>query len=153
MEWVSYALASTFGVGTYNSFLEGAKKILPNDIIHKHIYISSILSVAGFISSFILLFYYKNHHKTFVSVYQKHLHSYHVIIPAVILVGYMITNLMALTKGGGIAMVIINLNMFVTIIAGVYLFEDKINIKIILSMIAAIIAISYGALESNKINK
>ena len=66
---------------------------------------------------------------------------------------YLITNTLALAQGGGIAVSIINLNMFVTILAGVLLFNDKINNVIIVSMIVAFISIGVAAYENYRINK
>ena len=76
-----------------------------------------------------------------------------VIMPAIILFSYLITNTLALAQGGGIAVSIINLNMFVTILAGVLLFNDKINNVIIVSMIVAFISIGVAAYENYRINK
>ena len=75
-----------------------------------------------------------------------------IIIPGLVLFTYLITNTLALSNGGGFATAIISLNMFVTIIAGVYFFNDKVNYKIILSLIVGSSSIAFGAYESYKLN-
>ena len=64
----------------------------------------------------------------------------------------MCTNILALNGGGGIAMGIINLNMFVTLALGVMLLGDKINSKVIIGGLIAGLSISYAAYESSLIN-
>jgi drug/metabolite transporter (DMT)-like permease len=63
-----------------------------------------------------------------------------------------VTNTLALANGGGIATAIISMNMFVTIIMGTILFGDKMNDKILLSLIVGGSAIGYGAYESHRLN-
>ena len=65
----------------------------------------------------------------------------------------MVTNALALSGGGGVAMCIINLNLIVTITAGHFIFKDKINSKIIIAAAIAIVGFLFAAYESNKINK
>ena len=155
MNWIIPAVFGAFFVGFYNSYLEGSKKFVPKGFVNKHIYICSILVVSGIISGLCLLYYKFKHKKEFDNIYNKHIISPYliVIIPAIIMNAYMIVNTLALANGGGIAMAIINLNTFITIIAGVYLFGDKINSAIIISMIIATLFISYGVNQSIKINK
>jgi drug/metabolite transporter (DMT)-like permease len=155
MDWIVPALGSTLFVGSYNSFLEGSKKFIPKGFVNKHIYICSILFIVGIIAGLFLLYYKLTHQKEFSTIFKKHITFPYliVIIPAIILNSYMVTNTLALSGGGGIAMAIINLNMFVTILAGVMLYGDKINTTVIISMLIAIMVISYGVNASMKINK
>jgi len=151
MDWIAPALGGALFVGSYNSFLEGSKKFIPKGFVNKHIYICSILFIVGIIAGLFLLYYKLNHQKDFSTIFKKHITFPYliIIIPAILLNTYMITNTLALGRGGGIAMAIINLNMFVTIFAGVMLFGDKINASIIISMLIAIMIISYGVNENN----
>lgn len=75
-----------------------------------------------------------------------------VIIPALLLNGYIMTNVLALNAGGGIAMGIINLNMFLTMLLGAYFYGDKINIKIAICAVVAASAMSIAVYESSIIN-
>tara|TARA_Y100000816_G_C26108334_1_gene590091 strand:- start:200 stop:643 length:444 start_codon:yes stop_codon:yes gene_type:complete len=145
---------SLFLVGSFNTFLEGTKETVPKGFINKHMYLCSILAVAGAIGSITLIYYSiasPVEFRSFFTKYQKFPY-WTIVIPAVILFSYLITNTLALSGGGGIAIAVSNLNMFVTILAGAYLFGDKINYKIILSLIVGVIAVSFGAYESYKLN-
>jgi len=155
MNWIIPAILGALFIGFYNSYLEGSKKFVPKGFVNKHIYICSILFVGGIIAGLCLLYYKFEHKKEFDNIYNKHIMSPYliVIIPAIIMNAYMIFNTLALADGGGIAMAIVNLNTFITIIAGVYLFGDKINAAVIISMIIATLVISYSVNESMKINK
>jgi len=155
LPWWIFALCSTFAVGTYNLFLEGSKKIVPNGLIPKHIFICSILTITGLISAIILYIYYVKENKIFLNTFEKHLNPkiYMIIIPAFILTFYMICNTLALSGGGGIAMTIINLNLLVTILGGVILFGDKINTKIIVAGLIALVGFLFASYESSLINK
>ena len=100
--------------------------------------------------------------KEFKSLFNKLQHTYisnkikipylHIVIPAIILSAYMLTNILALNGGGGIAMGIINLNMFVTLAVGVMLLGDKVNTKVIIASIIAGLSISFAAYQSSLIN-
>lgn len=162
MNWIIIALASTLFVGLYNSFLEGSKVLVPKGYYNKHMYLASILVICGIINFLILVGYSFTRPKEFKSLFNKLQHTYisnkikipylHIIIPAIILSVYMLTNILALNGGGGIAMGIINLNMFVTLAVGVMLLGDKVNSKVIIASIIAGLSISFAAYQSSLIN-
>lgn len=162
MNWIILALASTLFVGLYNSFLESSKVIVPKGEYNKHMYLAAILVVTGVINTLILVGYSFTRPKDFQSLFTKLQHRYisdtikipylHIVIPAIILTIYMLTNILALNGGGGIAMGIINLNMFVTLALGVVLFGDKVNSKVLIAAIIAGLAMSFAAYESSRIN-
>ena len=64
---------------------------------------------------------------------------------------YLISNLLALVEGGGVAMVIINLNTIITIIAGVLLFKDKLNFGMIVGIIISVLSAAFIAYEKSKL--
>lgn len=162
MNWIIFALASTIFVGLYNSFLESSKVIIPKGVYNKHMYLAAILVITGLINCLILLGYSFTRPKDFQSLFKNLQNKYisntvkipylHIVIPAIILTVYMLTNILALNGGGGIAMGIINLNMFVTLAIGVMLFGDKINSKVIIAAVIAGVAMSFAAYESSRIN-
>lgn len=154
VSWVVFAIMSLFLVGSFNSFLEATKETVPKGFVSKHMYLCSILVFAGLLASIMLIYYSIYNPQEFKTLFTTHQKFPYlkIIIPGAILFTYLITNTLALSNGGGFAIAIINLNMFVTILAGVYLFKDKINYKIILSLIVGIIAIAFGAYESYKLN-
>lgn len=75
-----------------------------------------------------------------------------MLFPAVCLCTYLMTNTLALSGGGGVAMAIINLNMFVTLLAGAYLYHDRINAKIIGFMLVGVFGLNMAVYESSLLN-
>ena len=153
MKWIYYALASAICIGVYNAFLEGSKNILPKGIQYIHMYLCSILIMSGIISALILVYYNFTKPKDLKYLFDKSLKPpyFHIIVPAIILCFYMFSNILAISKGGGVAVGIINLSLFVSMALGVALFGDKINSKVIISAIIAGLAMSFAAYESSKI--
>ena len=155
MNWLLFAILSVFLVGIFNVCLEATKETIPAGFINKHMYLCSILVFAGIISGIILVYYSITNHTEFKELFTTRLApSYYLLIciPAILLCTYLVTNTLALANGGGIATAVISMNMFVTIIMGVILFNDKINDKILLSLIVGASAIGYGAYESHRLN-
>lgn len=154
ISWVIFAIMSLFLVGSFNTFLEATKETVPKGFVSKHIYLCSILFFTGFLASIMLIYYSISNPQEFKVLFTEHQEFPYlkIIIPGLVLFTYLITNTLALSNGGGFATAIISLNMFVTIIAGVYFFNDKVNYKIILSLIVGSSSIAFGAYESYKLN-
>ena len=155
MNWIIFAVMSLFLIGTFNTFLEATKVTVPKGFVNKHMYLCSILVIAGIIGAIMLIYYSIANHTEFKELFMTRLvvPYYSLIwIPAIILCMQMITNTLALSNGGGVAVAIINLNMFVTLIAGVIFLGDKINDKILLSLIVGASAVAYAAYESYQLN-
>ena len=154
--WIFAGLGCVF-IGFYNFFLAATKNILPSNLglSAKHIYICLTIVIAGFISFFTLIAYYYMQPKLFKTVINKHLlpHSYSVIVPSILMYMYLLFDTLALAGGGGIAMVIININMLITIALGVTFLGDKINAKIIGTGLVALVGFLYTAYQSNMLNK
>ena len=154
MSWITYSIASIFFIGAFNLFLQATKDTLPNGFHYTHIYLCCILVLAGILGGISLIYYKFLYPNAFSEFYNKFKPYYlFVIMPAILLFTYLITNTLALEQGGGIAIAIINLNMFFTIFAGALLFDDKINTRIIVAMIVAFISIGVAAYEKHRINK
>lgn len=153
MNWIIYSIISVFLIGIFNSFLQGSKFMLPKGDIYRHMYMSIIILIAGIMSAIILVYYNYTKPKEFKSMFNSKIKNNYliIIITALFLALYMYFNILALNAGGGIATAIINLNMYVTIILGVLLFSDKINIKIIIAIIIGGLAMAYTAYERTKL--
>ena len=152
--WITYAVASIFLIGAFNLFLEATKDTIPKGFHYTHIYLCCILVLAGILGGLSLICYQFLYPNALSELYNNNFKPYYLVVsmPAILLFTYLITNTLALAQGGGIAVSIINLNMFVTILAGVLLFDDKINTRIIVAMIVAFISISIAAYENYRIN-
>lgn len=153
LAWVFWSVLGALGVGTFNIFLTASKDSIPKGVSYKHMYLSIILMFAGLFSGFVLLYYRLFQKKKFDTLISKTLKPPYTIyiLPSIIMIVYLIANLLALVSGGGVAMVIINLNMIITIIAGVLLFKDKINIKIIIGIIISLLSAAFIVYEKSKL--
>ena len=155
MNWEIYAVFGIFGVGIFNTLLEATRNYIPKSFEYKHMFLCIILIIAGIISSVILFYYYITKNKEFNNLLcdSSNFKLYMAAIPAVILCVYLITNTLALHGGGGIAIGVINLNMYVTLFLGYFFLKDKLNLKIIVSAVIAAFGIGYAAYESNRIHQ
>lgn len=154
ISWLPFAISSTFLVGTYNLLLEGSGKKIGNDITTKSAYIMLIMIIVGIVGTIVFIaLQAKNPKSTSKALKLLKISPWRVVLPAIICIAYMLTNINALSKGGGIVMAIINLNVFVTLLGGALLYGDQINTKIILSLIAGMGFITYASYESSLIQK
>tara|TARA_B100002019_G_C21090699_1_gene508492 strand:+ start:328 stop:798 length:471 start_codon:yes stop_codon:yes gene_type:complete len=152
-EWLPFALTSTLGVGTYNLSLEGSGKYIGKDPYAKMTMITMILLVTGIISIFFMYGFKTFKPKSFNRAFEvANKDKWRIFIPGFILSVYMMTNILALSLGGGIVMGIINLNIFVTLLGGVYLYNDKIDKTVIILLSIAMILIFYASYHSSKLN-
>lgn len=154
INWLVPAVAGALLIGIYNLLLEGGGKAVGSDRNAKSAYMMMIMVCAGVYAAFILMYFkvtkpesLAKATKTVKSGYWK------VLLPGLICVAYMLADLLALSEGGGIVMGIINLNVFVTLIGGALLYGDKINTKIIVSLLGAFGLISYATYESSLLKK
>ena len=151
--WVFWASLGALGVGAFNTFLAGTKDSIPPGVAYKLMYLSILLIFAGLFSVLILLYYRFTHKKKFDILISKTLKPPFTlyILPSIIMIIYLISNLLALVEGGGVAMVIINLNTIITIIAGVLLFKDKLNFGMIVGIIISVLSAAFIAYEKSKL--
>tara|TARA_A100001011_G_scaffold255115_1_gene263395 strand:- start:104 stop:571 length:468 start_codon:yes stop_codon:yes gene_type:complete len=154
INWLVPAVAGALLIGIYNLLLEGGGKAVGSDRNAKSAYMMMIMVCAGVYAALILMYFkvtkpesLAKATKTVKSGYWK------VLLPGLICVAYMLADLLALSEGGGIVMGIINLNVFVTLIGGALLYGDKINTKIIVSLLGAFGLISYATYESSLLKK
>ena len=148
--WLIPAVAGAILIGTYNLLLEGGGKSIGSDRNAKSVYMMMIMVCAGVYAA-IILAYFKIKSPKSIDKVLKNLKSgyWKILLPGLICVSYMLADLIALSEGGGIVMGVINLNVFVTLIGGALLYGDKINAKIILSLMGAFGLISYATYESS----
>lgn len=154
INWLAPAIAGALLIGIYNLLLEGAGKAVGSDRNAKSVYMMMVMVCAGIYAALILM-YFKTTKPQSVAKAIKTVKSgyWKVLLPGLICVAYMLADLLALSEGGGIVMGIINLNVFVTLIGGALLYGDKINAKIIISLMGAFGLISYATYESSLLKK
>ena len=158
MSWIIYASISALLIAMYNLFLEGTKNMQKHlkdkdNIYQTHIFLSFVLVFSGIISSFVLV-YYKINEPRQINIFMKNGPSpLKIITPSILIVLYMLSNIMALTKGGGIAgTTFMNGAAILTLIGSVLLFNEKINKEIIFTVLVSAISIYYMNKESIAIN-
>lgn len=152
MYWIIFAIFSVFLIGFYNLSLEGIGKQIGKDYITKISLVMILLSITGINALaclFIIHFMYPNSSTKSYKLFEKS--KVKVFVTSILIIFYMITNIIALAEGGGIAMSIINLNLFITLIGGAILYGDKIDLNIIVSLIISTIFVSYASYRSHLI--
>jgi hypothetical protein len=154
LNWLAPALVGALLIGIYNLLLEGGGKAVGSDRNAKSVYLMMIMVCAGIYAALILI-YFKAAKPESVAKAMKSVKSgyWKILLPGLICVSYMFADIIALSEGGGIVMGVINLNVFVTLIGGALLYGDKINAKIVISLLGAFSLISYATYESSLLKK
>ena len=154
INWLAPAIAGALLIGVYNLLLEGGGKAIGSDRDAKSVYMMMIMVCAGIYAALILMYFKANKPQSVAKAMKAVKSGYwKVLLPGLICVSYMLADLLALSEGGGIVMGIINLNVFVTLIGGALLYGDKINAKIIISLMGAFGLISYATYQSSLLKK
>ena len=154
LNWLPAALSGAALIGTYNLLLEGSGKEIGSDPIAKSAYMMLIMVVAGILGLVIIFGLKSKYAKSTSKVMTMAKKApWKILAPGVICVCYMLANILALSEGGGIVMAVINMNIFITLIGGAMLYGDKINTKIIVSLILAMGLVTYASYESSLLKK
>lgn len=154
INWLAPAIAGALLIGVYNLLLEGGGKAIGSDRNAKSVYMMMIMVCAGVYAALILIYFKATKPQSVAKAIKTVKSGYwKILIPGFICIAYMLADLLALSEGGGIVMGIINLNVFVTLIGGAVLYGDKINAKIIISLMGAFGLISYATYESSLLKK
>tara|TARA_Y100000389_G_scaffold188646_1_gene211464 strand:- start:3041 stop:3511 length:471 start_codon:yes stop_codon:yes gene_type:complete len=154
MNWVIQALFLPFLLGAYNLALAYGEKKLPMGLFSKVIFYCSVIAVAGVIATITLTLLYISNPKKTTSVLQKNIELPHIIITAILIIIAETWLTYTYEKGStGIIFAIACMQLFVVLIGGIFLFEDKINYKIIIALIATFCSISYASYQSELIKK
>ena len=152
MSWIIYALVAALLTAGWGLSLEFAGKTLPKGIDSNLIYMALVFVLSGIIAAMGLVYYYYNNKKLVSNIIEKKINYPVFLLSPIVLIGGMIFLQLGLS-GGGAAQAIVNFNMFIILIASAFLFQHKLNLSIIVSIIVAIISSSYVAIESDRINK
>ena len=154
INWLLPAATGAILIGLYNLLLEGSGKSIGSDRSVKSVYMMMVMVCAGIYAAIILTYFYFTDPKSISKANSGVQDGYwKVLLPGLLCVSYMLANLLALSEGGGIVMGVINLNVFVTLIGGAILYGDKINAKIIGSLVIAFAFISYATYQSSLLKK
>lgn len=150
MNWIIYGILAAIFTAVWGLTLEGLGKGSNN--IHEHvIYLLIIFLFSSIISIIGLLIYYIYLKKTLLKVIKKNLNFLNIILLVFLLIGSMLFVKLAF-QGGGIAQVIINFNVIITLFGSYFLYKKNIDWKIIVGVILTILVSSFTVYEDVKIN-
>lgn len=153
LHWIVPALASAAQIGSYNLFLETGGKQFGKDSFAKMSFTMMILVATGILATCALLFLRAHHTGAFTKASNlARRDGWRVLIPAFLCLSYMVTNTIALSRGGGIAITVIYFNIFISLIGSSLLFGTKLNAKVLGALALAIAAISYANYEHSRLN-
>ena len=146
MNWEFASFMGAILIGVYNSFMQGTKHFIPAGTTNQLLYMMALQVVTGVIGTVGLLTLRHTNKSEYKSMFKNHLVFPYtlLVIPAIIQIGYLLFNLKALAEGGSVAMAIINMNTFVTILLGTILFSDKINVKTAIALAVSVFAGIYA---------
>ena len=120
----------------------------------KMVFYSCIMIIAGVISLIVLSILYVINKKSLTKILQKNIDIRHIIVTALLLIIAETWLTYSYENGPvGVVFAIACMQLFVVLLGGVYLFEEKINHKIILAMIATFLSISYASYQSELLKK
>ena len=153
MSWFIFAVLALLGSSVYNLASIDSGKILPKDVYYKFTYLLLILLGAGIVSAIILGIIYVSKGNMINKIINKPKVPKLLILQIFVLIFYQACLLIAFSEGIGIVQSIININLFIVLFGSVYLYNDKINTKIVIAAILAFLSIIFASYESNKLNK
>ena len=154
MNWIIQALFLPFLLGAYNLALAYGEKSLPDGLFSKALFFCSVIATAGFIATITIILLYLLNPKKTMKVLKNSISPKHILFTACIVLIAETWLTYTYEKGStGIVFAIACMQLFVVLLGGVYLFEEKINHKIILAMIATFLSISYASYQSELLKK
>ena len=134
--------------------MEGTKDFIPGGIVNQLLFMMALQLVTGIIGIIGLLTLRHIYKSDYDVMFNKHLKFPYMllILPALIQISYLLFNMKALAEGGSVAMAIINMNTFVTILLGTLVFKDKINTEVTTSLIVSVIAGIYAVYKQEQLH-
>lgn len=154
MRWEFIALMSAGIIGIFNTMIEGNGKIFKTDYLAKLTHIMMILVISGIFSLFVLVYLYHTNRTSMnkaVSFFTNE--TLRIVLPGAFIPLYLFLNIKALSEGGGIAMAILNLNIIVPLIAGHFLYNDKIDTTLIATLILILLLTGFASYHNYQLNK
>jgi hypothetical protein len=140
-------------IGTFNTFLEGNGKAFKTDYLAKLTHMMMMIVLSGILALFVLVYLYHAERTSLnksVSFFTNE--TWKIVLPSTLIPLYMFLNIKALSEGGGIATVIINLNIIVTLLSGHFLYNDKIDTTLIATVISIIVLTGFASYHSYQLN-
>ena len=154
MRWEFIALISACIIGAFNALLEGNGKAFKTDYLAKLTHMMMMIVFSGIIALFVIVYIYHTHKPSLnkaVSFFTNE--TWKVLLPGAMIPLYLFLNIKALSEGGGIAMAIINLNIIVPLIGGHFVYNDKIDVILVTTVLLIIALTGFASYHSYQLNK
>lgn len=154
MGWELIALSSACIMGTFNTLLEGNGKVFKTDYLAKLAHMMMIIIVSGIIALIVIVYMYYTHKPSLnksASFFANE--TWKILLPGAMIPLYLFLNIKALSEGGGIAMAIINLNIIIPLIAGHFLYNDKIDAVLVMLVFFIVLLTGITSYHSYQLKK
>jgi len=153
LNWITWSFLAMIGVSIFNIL-----QILPSKNIEKNInlqmfYMRAILVIAGILAAISFFIPGLQLNNKLLKDANKYFDTKLLLGSAISLVIFNILLLFAFSKGGSLAGVIINLNLLLVILFGVFIMGEKTNVNIWLAVLLYLASGIYIVYEKNKISK
>ena len=152
MEWYWFSTYNIFAFAIYYQFLTSSQLNLPDNLTSKIVYSCLLIVVMGFISLLIIIYNYFRHEEKVTILFKEGFKYpyFDILIPAIIYVTIVYCNVEALSKVGGIAISIVNLNCILTLLFGLWLYKYTPDPMVILYLSIGVLFIGYGVYLHHK---
>jgi hypothetical protein len=154
MRWEFIALFSAGIVGIFNTLLEGNGKAFKSDYLAKLTHMMMIIVFSGIIALFVIVYIYHTHKPSLnKAVSFSTNETLRIILPGLMIPLYLFLNMKALSEGGGIAMAIINLNIIVSLIGGHFVYNDKTDTTLVITVLSIIALTGFASYHNYQLNR
>ena len=149
LNWVVWGLIAMFGTSLWNISLMLPSDSIKSDSDLKFIYMRVILILAGVLAAISFLVPKFSLNNNLIKKAKREFNVPLVLFSSALLFIYQSLLLYAFASGGGLSIVLINLNTLLVVLFGVIFLKEKININIIIAMIIYVLVGGYISYEKN----
>ena len=151
MNWIFWGLAAAFATSIWGICLMSLPDAIKSDTNLKFLYIRCLLIIAGGISFITLLLPNIGFTNKIKDKFLKNIDYKLLLFSGFVLFAYQTLLIYAFSSGGGLAQVLINLNLVLVILFGTIFLKEKINNKIWISIVLFSLVVGYIVYERNNI--
>jgi len=149
LNWVVWGLIAMFGTSLWNISLMLPSDSIKSDSDLKFIYMRVILILAGVLAAISFLVPKFSLNNNLIKKAKREFNVPLVLFSSALLFIYQSLLLYAFASGGGLSIVLINLNTLLVVLFGVIFLKEKIIINIIIAMIIYVLVGAYISYEKN----
>ena len=149
LNWVVWGLIAMFGTSLWNISLMLPSNTIKSDSDLKFMYMRVILILSGILAAISFLIPKFSLNNNLIKKAKREFNIPLVLFSSALLFIYQSLLLYAFASGGGLSIVLINLNTLLVVLFGVVFLKEKININIIIAMIIYVLVGAYISYEKN----